>query len=144
LEQTDIFKLIRTVELFTNEMIIRWMNSFQHNIGISPILVLSELKIHGVQKPTVLAKNLGYSPGAMTNIANRLIKQGYAERQFSDNDRRNVLLSITDAGVDILMDAQRKGRELRMELFQVLSEEEVQQFLKIYGKLLKSFDGPEV
>ncbi|MNH90667.1 putative HTH-type transcriptional regulator YusO [compost metagenome] len=143
MEQTDIFKLIHAVELFTNEAIIRWMNSFEHNIGISPILVLSELKQKGMQKQTTLAKNLGYTPGAMTNIANRLVKLDCAERKYNENDRRNVFLSITDKGIDILKEAQLKGQELRLELFQVLSEEEVQQFLKIYEKLLKNFEGTQ-
>lgn len=143
MEQTDIFKLIHAVELFTNEAIIRWMNSFEHNIGISPVLVLAELKQKGPQKQTVLAKKLGYTPGAMTNIANRLIKLGLAERQYNENDRRNVFLSITDKGADVLKEAQQKGRELRAGLFKVLSEEEVQQFLSIYEKLLKNLETPK-
>lgn len=140
MEQTDIFKLIRTVELFTNEVILQWMNSFEHNIGISPILVLTELKNKGVQKHTTLAKKLGYSPGAMTNIANRLIKLGLAERKYSEDDRRNVFLSITDKGLQVQKEAHLKGQELRIELFKVLSEEEVQQFISIHEKLLKNFE----
>lgn len=143
MEKTDIFKLIHAVELFTNEVIIRWMKSFEHNIGISPVLVLSELKQKGQQKQTILARHLGYTPGAMTNIANRLIKLGLAERKYNKEDRRNVFLSITDKGMDVLHEAQQKGQELRAELFQVLSEEEVQQFLKINEKLLKNFERSE-
>lgn len=144
MEQNDIFKLIHTVELFTNEVIIRWMNSFEHNIGISPILVLSELKHKGPQKQTVLAKHLGYTPGALTNIANRLIKLSLAERKYNEEDRRNVLLSITEKGLDVLKEAQQRGRELRVELFKVLSEEEQQQYLIIHEKLLKNLRNPEV
>lgn len=143
MEQTDIFKLIRTVELFTNEVILQWMNAFEHNIGISPILVLTELKNKGSQKHTTLAKKLGYSPGAMTNIANRLIKLGLAERKYSEDDRRNVFLSITDKGLEVQREAHNKGQELRIELFKVLSEEEVQQFISIHEKLLNNFDKTE-
>ncbi|GIP22080.1 MULTISPECIES: MarR family winged helix-turn-helix transcriptional regulator [Paenibacillus] len=140
MEKTDIFKLIHAAELFTNEAIIRWMKSFPHNIGISPIIVLSELKHKGPQKQTVLAKKLGYTPGAMTNIANRLIKLGLAERKYNENDRRNVLLAVTDQGLTILREAQLKGQELRAKMFQVLSEEEIQQYLAIQEKLIKNFE----
>lgn len=143
MENPDIFKLIHAVELFTNEVIVRWMNAFEHNIGIAPVLVLSQLNKKGPQKQTVLAKKLGYTPGAMTNIANRLIKQEMAERKYNEDDRRNVLLCITDKGKDVLKEAHQKGQELRVELFQKLDEEELQQFLKIYEKLLTSFDSPE-
>ncbi|WP_423799813.1 MarR family winged helix-turn-helix transcriptional regulator [Neobacillus sp. SAB-20_R2A] len=140
MEKDNIFKLIHTVELFTNEAIIRWNKAFQHNIGISPILVLAELKVKGPQKQTVLAEKLGYTPGAMTNIANRLIKLGFAERKYNEEDRRTVFLSITKEGTAVLREAQKKGQELRTQLFQVLTEEEVQQFLSIHEKLLKNFE----
>ena len=138
MSRTDIFELIRTVELFSNETIIRWNKSFGHSIGISPILVLSELKNKGPQKQTVLAKNLGYTPGAMTNISNRLIRNGLAERKYNENDRRNVFLEITEKGYTLLIEAHQKGQEVHAELFQVLSEEELEQFLAIHEKLLKS------
>lgn len=143
LEHPDIFKVIHTVEQFTNEMIIQWMKAFEHNIGIAPVLVLSELNKQGPLKQTVLAQKLGYTPGAMTNIANRLIKQEMAERKYNDDDRRHVLLSITDKGIKVLKEAQHKGQELQVVLFQKLNEEELQQFLKIYEKLLVSFNSSE-
>ncbi len=139
MSKTDVFQLIRTVELFSNEAIIRWNKSFGHSIGISPILVLSELKNNGPQKQTVLANNLGYTPGAMTNIANRLIRNGLAERKYNKNDRRNVFLEITEKGNTVLIEAQQKGQEVHTELFQVLTEEELEQFLVIHEKLLSSF-----
>ncbi|WP_042350776.1 MarR family winged helix-turn-helix transcriptional regulator [Bacillus massiliigorillae] len=140
MEKDNIFKLIHTVEQFTNEAILTWSKSFQHNIGISPILVLSELHLKGPQKQSVLANNLGYTPGAMTNIANRLIKCNYAVRQYNENDRRHVLLKITDVGESVLTEAYQKGKQLRIKLFETLTEEEVQQFLLIHEKLLKKFD----
>ncbi|MFS0841021.1 MarR family winged helix-turn-helix transcriptional regulator [Paenibacillus sp. 1P03SA] len=139
MEKTDVFKLIHAVELFTNEAIIRWTKSFQPNIGISPIIALAELNQHGPQKQSVLAAKLGYTPGAMTNIAGRLTKLGLAERRYNESDRRNVFLAITDKGITVLREAQKKGQELRIEMFQVLNEEEIQQFLSIYEKLLKNF-----
>ncbi|MEC1524587.1 MarR family transcriptional regulator [Neobacillus niacini] len=138
MEHNNIFELIRTVELFTNESIIRWTKAFKYKIGISPILVLSVLKQNGAQKQTTLANELGYTPGAMTNIANRLISQGFAKREFNEEDRRIVLLEITEEGKNVLKEAQRVGKELRKELFQQLSEEEIEQFLAIHKKLVNT------
>ncbi|ETT88608.1 MarR family transcriptional regulator [Viridibacillus sp. FSL R5-0477] len=138
MRDTNIFKLIHAVELVNNANIIRFSQMFPHNIGISPILALSELKINGPQKQTVLADKLGYTPGAMTNIATKLVKNGFAERQYNANDRRHVLLAITEMGSKVLIDAQSKGHDLALELFSVLSEEEVDQYLAIQNKLLKN------
>jgi DNA-binding MarR family transcriptional regulator len=137
MEASNIFKLIRTIELFTNESIMKWTKAFQPNIGISSILVLAELRGKGNQKQSHLSKALGYTPGAMTNIANKLIKEGYAERKYNEDDRREVLLAITDQGISVLDEAKQVGQTLREELFSVLTETEMAQFLAIHEKLLK-------
>lgn len=139
MEKDSLFKLIHAVEQFTNEAILTWSKSFQHNVGISPILVLSELHLNGPQKQSDLANNLGYTPGAITNIANRLIKCGYAVRKYNKQDRRHVLLEITDIGESVLSEAYEKGKEIRIQLFQTLTEEEIQQFASIHEKLLGKF-----
>ncbi|MBM7600848.1 DNA-binding MarR family transcriptional regulator [Virgibacillus halotolerans] len=137
MDESNIFKLIRTIELFTNETIIRWTKAFQPNLGISSILVLAELRDKGEQKQSSLSNGLGYTPGAMTNIANKLIKEGYAERKYNQDDRRLVLLVITDKGISVLNEARQTGEALRKELFSVLSEAEIAQLLVIHEKLLK-------
>ncbi|MFJ8263990.1 MarR family winged helix-turn-helix transcriptional regulator [Rummeliibacillus sp. NPDC094406] len=136
MKKTNIFQLIHANELVNNANIIQFSQRIQNYIGISPILVLSELKQRGAQKQTVLAENLGYTPGAMTNIASKLVKEGYAERQYNADDRRNVLLAITNLGLQALEEAQRVGSQIQVELFSVLSEEEIEQYLSIQQKLL--------
>ncbi|MFF2753762.1 MarR family winged helix-turn-helix transcriptional regulator [Psychrobacillus sp. NPDC058041] len=139
----DIFKVIRTLETFTNEAIIRWTKSFNKNIGLSPILTLSELKKTGPQKSTVLAAKLGYTPGAITNISTKLVKENYVERIYNDEDRRNVLLKITPKGEALLQEAIKKGEELHIELFSVLSDEELNQLLSLYEKILQNLEEEE-
>jgi|GEM_PF-303990 len=132
----NIFELIRTVELFTNESIIRFNEAYEHDIGISSILVLAELNQKGPQKSSAIAKELSYTPGAMTNIANKLINEGYAVRQYDDQDRRRVMLAITDQGQHALENAQATGQALRKDVFDTLTNEEIRQFRTIYEKLL--------
>ena len=136
MKKTNIFQLIHANELVNNANSIQFSQRIQNYIGISPILVLSELKQRGAQKQTALAENLGYSPGAMTNIASKLVKEGYAERQYNADDRRNVLLAITNLGLQALEEAQVVGSQIQVELFSVLSEEEIEQYLSIQQKLL--------
>lgn len=140
MSNNDIFKLIHTIELFTNETLIKWNKSFPYSLGISPILVLRELQRNGPKKQTELAALIGYTPGAMTNISNKLIKLGFAERKYNKEDRRIVYLGITEKGVEVLAEAQQKGLELRMKIFEPLDEEEIKQFLKIHEKLLNKMN----
>ena len=138
IDERNIFELIRASEQLSNEMVFRWTKSFPQNLGISPILVLHELKEQGPQKQTELANKLGYTPGAMTNISNRLIKAGYASRLNDEKDRRIVRLALTESGVAFLKKAQQKGTELRKSIFENLEDEEVKQYLQIHQKLLKN------
>lgn len=138
MEDTNLFQVIHKTEQLNNLNIYHFTKSFNHKIGVSPILVLSELKVEGAQKQTVLADKLGCTPGAMTNIANKLVKLGFAKRLYNEDDRRHVLMEITDAGRNVLVEAQARGREAHSEIFNVLSEEELQQYLALTEKLLEA------
>ncbi|WLV23708.1 MarR family transcriptional regulator [Aciduricibacillus chroicocephali] len=135
-QQDNVFELIRTVEQFSNEMIVRWTRSFPQNLGISPILVLHQLDEHGALKQTELANMLGYTPGAMTNIANRLLKEGFASRERDEQDRRIVRLALTPDGKDFLKKAHEKGAQLRQEVFEKLDKNELDEYLRIQKKLV--------
>ncbi|WP_391205144.1 MarR family winged helix-turn-helix transcriptional regulator [Psychrobacillus sp. L4] len=136
--EQDIFKVIRKFETLSNETIVRFTKSFNKSIGLSPVLVLSELNKNGLQKSTVLASSLGYTPGAITNISTKLVKEKYVERIYNEEDRRNVLLKITPKGEELLQEAIVKGEKLHIELFSALSEEELKQLLTLYEKILQN------
>lgn len=138
IEKSTIFDLIHLAELLNNETVKRFTKLFNNNIGISQILVLNELRIKSPQKQSELAEKIGCTPGAMTNIANKLINEEYAERKYSKTDRRLVQLIITKKGEGILVEAQEKGRYMREELYSVLAEEEINQMISIQKKLLQS------
>lgn len=138
MKKESLFQVIHNVEYINNSNIYHFTKRFPHKIGVSPILVLSELKYKGAQKQTVLAEKLGFTPGAMTNISNKLVKLGYAKRIYNENDRRHVLMEILPAGELVLKDAQLHGHAIQEEIFEVLSETELEQYLIITEKLLKA------
>lgn len=138
MENTNLFQIIHNVEYINNSNIYHFTKRFPHKIGVSSILVLSELKNKGALKQTVLAEQLGCTPGAMTNIANKLVKLAYAKRIYNENDRRHVLMGILPAGEDVLKDAQLHGHAVQQEIFEMLSNDELEQYLMITEKLLKA------
>ncbi|MFJ5765586.1 MULTISPECIES: MarR family winged helix-turn-helix transcriptional regulator [unclassified Lysinibacillus] len=135
--QTSIFKLIHMIDQMNNANIIRFTKAFPYPLGISPILVLSELKIKGPQRQAELAETIGYTKGAMTSIAEKLVKLGLAERLYDDADRRTIRLQITEEGVGALIKAQEVGKEVFIQLFEVLNDEEIAQYLSIQEKLVQ-------
>ena len=137
-KDSNLFQVIHKTEYINNSNIYHFTRRFPHKLGVTPVLVLSELLQHGALKQTVLAERMGCTPGAMTNIANKLVKLGYAKRVYNEEDRRHVLMEITDAGVSVLKDAQVQGRKVHQELFEVLTDEELEQYINITEKLLEA------
>ncbi|CAM5216669.1 MarR family transcriptional regulator OS=Lysinibacillus sphaericus OX=1421 GN=LS41612_10040 PE=4 SV=1 [Lysinibacillus sphaericus] len=135
--QTSIFKLIHMIDQMNNANIIRFTKGFPYPLGISPILVLSELKIKSPQRQAELAETIGYTKGAMTSIAEKLVKLGLAERLYDEADRRTIRLQITDKGVEALIKAQEVGKDVFIQLFEVLNDEEIAQYLSIQEKLVQ-------
>ncbi|WP_117170731.1 MarR family winged helix-turn-helix transcriptional regulator [Paraliobacillus sediminis] len=137
MNKTNIFKLIRAIEQLNNDNIVRFTRAFPYPLGISQILVLSELRVEGPRKQVELAEPLGYTKGAMTSIATKLVDLGLAERLYNESDRRTIQLKITTAGINALSEAQKIGQEVFMKHFEILSEEEINQYLLIQEKLIK-------
>jgi len=137
LKQTSIFRLIHMIDQMNNANIIRFTKEFPYPLGVSPILVLSELKQKGPQRQAELAETIGYTKGAMTSIAEKLVKLGLAERLYDENDRRTIRLQITEEGKNAFTKAQDVGKDVFIQLFEVLNEEEIEQYLLILEKLVQ-------
>ncbi|MFJ7666298.1 MarR family winged helix-turn-helix transcriptional regulator [Lysinibacillus sp. NPDC097195] len=137
MKQTSIFRLIHMIDQMNNANIIRFTKEFPYPLGVSPILVLSELKQKGPQRQAELAETIGYTKGAMTSIAEKLVKLGLAERLYDENDRRTIRLQITEEGKNAFSKAQDVGKDVFIQLFEVLNEEEIEQYLLILEKLVQ-------
>lgn len=119
-----------------NRLIIEWNKMFNENIGISHVLVLSHLKLHGKSRPSDIAKALGIAPPSITHLSEKLIQKELAVRVTDEIDKRILYLEIRDKGLNILTKAQEEGKILRKQLFEKLTAEQQQQLLNIYTKLI--------
>lgn len=128
------------IEQMNNENIVQFTKKFQYPIGISPILVLLELRDNGQLKQVELADRLGYTKGAMTSIANKLVTNQLVERVFDESDRRTIRLSITEKGKQALNEANEIGKGIYLDLFSALTPEEVQMYLALQQKILNRHD----
>ena len=137
MNQENLFDLIHSIEQLSNEHIIEFTSRYSHPIGVSAVLVLAELREHGMLRQSDLADMLDYTKGAITHIATKLVQSQLAERLSDEDDRRTVYLRITDKGIAALNEAQRIGESIFLELFEVLSKEELQEYLRIQRKLLE-------
>src|SRR6478736_7895649 len=58
-----------------------------------------------------LAERILYSKSGFTNVVDRMEKEGFVKRVRPDNDRRSILVVLTDAGRQKMEEARRCHRE---------------------------------
>lgn len=71
-----------------------------------------------------------------TGVVNRLVKKGYIERYRSDNDRRIVLIRLTDSGVKLVEEVKQNAAHYFNLVTEALSEEEKIFLLQIFQKVM--------
>ena len=143
MDKDTLLELIHTTEMINNETVLRFMKRFDGKLNISQIMVLYLLRKNGAAMPSKISKSLGYTTGAMTGISDRLIKDGYVVKKTSPEDRRAVLLDITDSGIKLLDDAREHGQKISEEIFSILTEEEIRQYTEIQKKILDYYEANE-
>ena len=75
-----------------------WNRYNVHGLGMNHARMLFILEDEGAQKVSYLAERLSITNGGVTGISDRLIELGYVRRNRSSEDRRVVLLELSDEG----------------------------------------------
>lgn len=94
--------------------------------------LLSKKESH---KVTDLAEKMGVKPSAVTTMIDRLANNGLVSRRHDDNDRRAVLVSISEEGREMLRNFEEKCRSLIKRYLSHLEPNELEALATIYEKL---------
>ncbi len=70
------------------------------NLTVNDIHVIDAIGVGDVKNMSTVAKILGITTGTLTISVNGLVNKGYVERVRSEEDRRVVLVSLTEKGVE--------------------------------------------
>ncbi len=77
----------------------------------------------GEARMSDLSHQLGVSPSTVSSLVDRLVDADFAQRRDDVRDRRNVLVSLTPGGVELLDTFQELGIRHLRELLTQLDEE---------------------
>lgn len=101
--------------------------------------VLGALRIAGPEQqlsPTRLFKGLMLSSAGITSRLDRLERRGYVRRRPDPDDRRGVLVELTDAGREVLEQAVSANTGGEKELLAGLTRQEQKALAGLLKKLL--------
>ena len=109
----------------------RWAARCQaHGLSIVGFQVLALLEMHGGMPMTRLADELGVALPNATGIVGRLVERGIVARSDDAQDRRRVVVTLTDAGHGLIGEMEEGRRERMSRLFSQMTDDQQQRLLQ--------------
>lgn len=107
--------------LFTQRSCILNLSSELHrgNVSFPQFFLLAYLSSEDYLTMSDIAKKMGHSTAAATGLVDRLEKLNYVERMHAAEDRRKIMVRITQKGTELV--ARMRG-EIASNLADVMSE----------------------
>jgi DNA-binding MarR family transcriptional regulator len=107
--------------LFTQRSCILNLSSELHrgNVSFPQFFLLAYLSSEEYLTMSDIAKKMGHSTAAATGLVDRLEKLNYVERMHASEDRRKIMVRITQKGTELV--ARMRG-EIASNLSDVMSE----------------------
>ena len=113
-------------------------------LTVNEMHVIEAIDIHEPKNMSTVAKSLSVTTGTLTISVNGLVKKGYVERTRSEEDRRVVLISLTEKGRRAFAQHERFHQDMIDAIVESLSQEEqeilekslcnLNQFFRTVGK----------
>ncbi|MEU7939260.1 MarR family winged helix-turn-helix transcriptional regulator [Microbispora bryophytorum] len=110
--------------------------SVQGDLSLTAATTLSYLHRNGPQRLSVLAARQAVTQPSMTQLVQRLEREGLVRRAVDDLDGRAVRVSVTDAGQALLAERRRRRRERLTEMLGTLSPGELRELTRVAGEFL--------
>lgn len=101
--------------------------------------VIEAIDMEEARNMTSVARSLGVTTGTLTIAVNSLVKKGYVERVRSEEDRRVVLVSLSEKGKKAYLHHQQFHEQMIEAIVEELSEEEQAVLEKALVKLDRFF-----
>jgi MarR family 2-MHQ and catechol resistance regulon transcriptional repressor len=113
------------------------MASSMQELTISQFGVLEALYHLGPQAQNILGEKILKSNSNMTTVIDNLEKRQLVHRERAKDDRRKIIVHLTDAGLNLIKDIFPKHVRAIEQQFSVLSTEEIQFHCDLLRKLVK-------
>ena len=84
-----------------------------------------------------LAKNMGLSPSRISRVIEKLVVDGYLDRNVDKTDRRAITLCLTESGKKIRDEIDKNRQECEGRLLNVLPESDIEKFREIIVKMIR-------
>lgn len=131
-----LVKLFRNVNAIEEKAI---RTEEYQDVTTNDMHVIEAIGLDTARNMTSVAKTLEVTTGTLTIAVNSLVKKGYVDRVRSEEDRRVVLISLSDRGKKAYLHHQKFHQDMIEAVVGELTEEEQQVLEKALTKLYAFF-----
>lgn len=134
-----------------NEVLVKLFNEIQdieekaltasefRNISINDMHILEAVGIQEPKNMSTVARTLSVTVGTLTIAINNLVKKGYVERIRSQEDRRVVLISLSEKGVKAYKHHRAFHDKMVLSVLRDLDSDETKALTNALVKLQRFF-----
>jgi len=108
---------------------------YEEKLPIAQLFFLHQLEEHGQYKVSELAKELGITPAAVTNLSNKFVDKGLVYRYRPDYNRRIVILSLTPEGINYVKRLNKIKYDFLEEAVSILDKDDLKNIVYGFSKL---------
>jgi DNA-binding MarR family transcriptional regulator len=105
------------------------------DLSITEIHVIETIGLDSVRNMSSAARDLDITIGTLTIAINNLSRKGYVNRERSEEDRRIVLISLTEKGKKAFQHHADFHNEMINNIIAKLSEEEMKVLISALGNI---------
>lgn len=133
----ELRKITQAIDLSSKKLV--------KQVGLTgpQMVILLEISRLGTVSVGEVAKNVSLSQGTVTVILERMEKRGLVVRQRNGNDKRRVMVRITDSGNEFLADAPSVIQESVIPKINELQEWEKNMILSALQRLVYIMNATE-
>ncbi|MDF2545148.1 MAG: transcriptional regulator, MarR family [Anaerosolibacter sp.] len=106
-------------------------------LTVSEAHAIEVLGQYGKMNMKELAQKLGVTTGTTTVTVDRLEKKKYAQRESTKEDRRVILIRLTEKGIEAAEEHHKYHIDLTEQMMSSLSADEIEQLYNILKKINK-------
>ncbi len=103
-------------------------------------LALDELGQHGAMTMGELSKACHTTASTLTTVVDRLVRKGYVTRSHPENNRKQVVVTISEDGQRLLDEHRNEHLAEVREILAPLSPAEQQVLVSVYRRLAATLD----
>ena len=109
------------------------------DISVNDMHIMEAIGIQEPKNMSTVAKAVSVTTGTLTIAINHLVKKGYVERSRSEEDRRVVLVSLSEKGEKAYFHHRMFHEKMVMEILDGMDEKETEVLTGALTKLQKFF-----